>query len=462
MLRFVPLLLLSLFAAQGAIAATPEELYARGYALGQAGKVTEALPLIRSAAEGGHAQAQFTLGSMYAFGQGGLTQSRDEARAWYERAAAQNHPVALYNLGLYYDKGLGVTQDRTRALDYYKRGAAAGDAKAAYNAGEMLFRGEGVPADPTTGIAYMEQSARQNTAKAQLSLGFIYETGISVRRNAERALEYYARAEAQGQQVGADRGTSLASTVLNEGLALENDGRGSEALRMFDLACRYGQFYSCYNAGRVRLEGKIVAKDLNGAARSFRAACKWENAPGCIGLANSIIFGADATPSDVAMTVKIATSQCDTGSVRGCHNLAIMKVQPRYKIYDQQGAMKLLAQNCMNKGFQPSCQPYMDMYNASLPQASGGGSSSGGMSWLEQGILDVLGVVAGTMQAAGAAGQYSAGSYAGYSSYIPPSSSISTSSGGHSPQDRADFNQFISSVSAYGQSVKCRPGNPYC
>lgn len=463
MLPLVLIALLSLVAAGASFAESLEETYQRGNALGQAGKLNEALPFIRAAADGGHAQAQFTLGSMYAFGQGGLTQSRDEARDWYERAAAQGHPVALYNLGLYYDKGLGVAQDRVRALDYYKRGAAAGDAKAAYNAGELLFRGDGVEADAAAGIAYMEQSARQNTAKAQLSLGYIYEAGVGVRRNAERALDYYARAEAQGQQVGAERGMSLASTVLNEGLALENDRRGSEALRMFDLACRYGQFYACYNAGRVRLEGKIVIKDLNGAARSFRAACKWENAPGCIGLANTVIFGADATPSDLAMTLKIATAQCNEGRERGCHNLAIMKVQPRYKIYDQQGAMKLLAQNCFKKNFQPSCQPYMDMYNASLPQSSGSsGSSSGGMSWLEQGILDVLGVVAGTMQAAGAAGQYSAGSYSGYSSYTPPSAPSTYSGGGYSPQDRADFNQFISSVSSYGQYVKCRPGNPYC
>jgi hypothetical protein len=160
----------------------------------------------------------------------------------------------------------------------------------------------------------------------------------------------------------------------------------------------------------------------------------------------------------LARTVKLATTLCDQGNVRGCHNLAIMKVQPRYKIYDQPGAMKLLAQNCFNKGFQPSCQPYMDMYNASLPKSSGGGGSSGGMSWLEQGLLDVLGVVAGTMSAVGSAGQYSAGSYAGYST----TSSTGASSGGYSPQDRADFNQFISSVSAYGQHVQCRAGNPYC
>ena len=460
-MRFVLAVLVWLAAAVGVCSAESlEQLNARGDALGRAGKFGEALPLIRQAAEGGFAQAQFALGTMYAFGDG-VAQSKTEARLWYEKAAAQGHPMALYNLGLYYDKGIGVAQDRVRALGYYKRGADAGDGKAAYNAGQMLVTGDGVTADVVEGVRLMERSAALNISQAQISLGYIYQTGLGVPRNAKRALDYYARAEAKGFKVAAERGLSLASIVLEEGLALERDRQGREALRMLDLACRYGQFYACYNAGRMRLKGEVVAKDLNGAAASFRAACKWDNAPGCTGLGNAIVQGATGTADDLARTVKLATTLCDQGNVRGCHNLAIMKVQPRYKIYDQTGAMKLLAQNCFNKGFQPSCQPYMDMYNASLPKSSGGGGSSGGMSWLEQGLIDVLGVAAGTMSAMGAAGQYSAGSYAGYSSYTPPSSA-GASSGGYSPQDRADFNQFISSVSAYGQHVQCRAGNPYC
>lgn len=446
-------------AVGGCFAEDLAQLYARGEALGRAGKFTEAVPLIRQAAESGHAQAQFALGTMYAFGDG-VPQSKTEARLWYEKAAAQSHPTALYNLGLYYDKGIGVAQDRVRALGYYKRGADAGDGQAAFNAGQLLVTGEGVTVSVTEGVRLMERSAALDIPQAQISLGYIYQTGLGVPRNAQRALDYYARAEAKGFTIASERGLFLASLVLEEGLALERDKRGREALRMLDLACRYGQFYACYNAGRMRLKGEIVAKDVNAAAASFRSACKWDNAPGCTGLGNAIVQGATATADDLARTVKLATTLCDQGNERGCHNLAIMKVQPRYKIYDQQGAMKLLAQNCFNKGFQPSCQPYMDMYNASLPNSSGGGSP-GGMSWFEQGLVDVLGVVAGTMSAIGSAGQYSSGSYAGYSNYAPPSST-GVSSGGYSPQDRADFNQFISSVSAYGQHVQCRAGNPYC
>jgi hypothetical protein len=246
--------------------------------------------------------------------------------------------------------------------------------------------------------------------------------------------------------------------VLEEGLALERDGYGREALKLQDLACRYGQFYACYNAGRLRYKGEKVPKDTTTALVNFRAACKWDNAPGCRALADAVLQGASATPEDIAMTIKMAKDLCTSGAPAGCHNLAVIKVRPRFNSLDFDGAQKLFAQNCLNKGFQPSCQPYYDMYNASLPQSSGNGSS-GEMSWLEQGILDVLGVVAGTMSAMGSAGAYSSGSYGGYSSYSPPSSSGSYSSGS-SPQDRVNFNNFIDSIKH--PSVQCRPGNPYC
>jgi len=88
-------------------AETAKASFERGMQLGRAGDFAAALPLIRSAADAGHADAQFTLGTMYANGQG-VPLSKTDARLWFERAGAQDHPRALYNLGLYHDRGIGV------------------------------------------------------------------------------------------------------------------------------------------------------------------------------------------------------------------------------------------------------------------------------------------------------------------------------------------------------------------
>jgi TPR repeat protein len=455
------LILCAWFLSAAAWAAPMEDVYQRAFALAKAKDFAAAEPLMRRAAEAGHPGAQTALAEFYSFGLG-VPQSKEQARSWYERAAALGDAYALYSIGLYWDRGIGGPQDRVRALDFYRRGASAGDDRAAYNAGQLLMIGDGVTANPAEGVRLIEVSAAKGNAIAHSSLGYIYETGFGVRKNARAALDHYARAEKAGHAVAGQRRDFLAATVLSEGEALERDRHGPAAFEMLELSCHYGHFYACQRAGSMLMTGELVRKDTTAAMVQFRKGCNSEATTACSALGDAVIQGAPATADDIAKTRRVAESRCGQGHANACHILAAMKQQPRFNMLDPQGAMNLLAQNCLKKGFQPSCQPYFDMYNASLPQSSGSGSSGGGMTWLEQGIIDVLGIAAGTMSAMGSASRAPSGSYAGYSSYSPPAMSYSSPSGGYSPQDRADFNQFISSVSAYGQNVKCRAGNPYC
>ena len=57
----------------------------------------------RALAEQGHAEAQFTLGAMYAAGEG-VPQDFVEAVRWYRLAAEQGHAWAQYNLGVRYPR----------------------------------------------------------------------------------------------------------------------------------------------------------------------------------------------------------------------------------------------------------------------------------------------------------------------------------------------------------------------
>lgn len=439
-------------------AATPpsDDVFQKGYALGKAGDFAAALPLIRQAANAGHVEAQYVLGSMYSRGQG-VTESKSEARSWYEKAGAKNHPDALFNLGLFYDRGVGVAQDRKRALGYYKRSGDAGSGQGAFNAGQMLVTGDGVAADPAAGMRFIGLAAKKNIAQAQLAMGYAHEKGIGVARSAEQALDQYALAEKNGLDAG-DRRIMLSRKVTEEGLALERDKHGVQALRFFDLSCKYGEYHGCYNAGRLRDHGKAgVARDRARALADYRIACAWAVPWACRGVAGLVIGGAQATPKDIATTKTYLAEQCKAGDQQMCYNLAWTKTQARFGPVDRAGAQKLLAQACFNHGYKPACQPHADMHNASLPQQRSGGGG-GRVSGFEQGILDFLGVLGGGLAAIGSAGSYSSGSYAGYSSYAPSSTTSPTSRF----QAEADYRQFISTVSSYGSSKSCRPGNPYC
>jgi TPR repeat protein len=99
--------------------------------------------LVKSA-ERGSVEAQYTLGSLYATGQG-VVQDYKQAAQWYSKAAAKGHVWAQTNLGYLYDKGLGVTQDYSQAFKWYQKAAWQGDTTAQSNLGDLYYRGEGVP-----------------------------------------------------------------------------------------------------------------------------------------------------------------------------------------------------------------------------------------------------------------------------------------------------------------------------
>ena len=71
----------------------------------------------RTAAEQGHAEAQFWLGLMYERGQGSV-QDFAEAARWYRRAAEQGNAVAQYRLGNLYFAGTGVAQNYVEAYKW--------------------------------------------------------------------------------------------------------------------------------------------------------------------------------------------------------------------------------------------------------------------------------------------------------------------------------------------------------
>ncbi len=81
------------------------------------------LHAVQTQAHQGDAEAQNSLGELYAKGMG-MPQDYAQARAWYEKAAAQGHPLAQNNLAELYFAGLGVPQDYVRAYMWVNLAAA--------------------------------------------------------------------------------------------------------------------------------------------------------------------------------------------------------------------------------------------------------------------------------------------------------------------------------------------------
>ncbi|OGT09520.1 MAG: hypothetical protein A3J49_11380 [Gallionellales bacterium RIFCSPHIGHO2_02_FULL_57_16] len=98
------------------------------------------------AAEQGLAEAQYSLGWMYYYGQY-FAQDYAMTIKWWHKAAEQNYGDAQYNLGIMYSQGLGVSQDYVQAAEWLCKAAEQGFPNAQYNLGLMYLRGQGVAQD---------------------------------------------------------------------------------------------------------------------------------------------------------------------------------------------------------------------------------------------------------------------------------------------------------------------------
>ena len=89
-------------------------------------------------AEGGHAGCQHQVGIMHRYGEG-VAVDYQQARLWFEKAAAQGHPEAVGELGTMYADGKGVTPSWRRARELYKRAIELGHSKAANNMQRLIM-----------------------------------------------------------------------------------------------------------------------------------------------------------------------------------------------------------------------------------------------------------------------------------------------------------------------------------
>ena len=107
--------------------------YAQGTAADARKDYAQSMQWYQKAAAKGNADAEFRIGTLYAFGRG-VPEDDAEGLRWYKKAAAQGNVIAASNIGYFYEHGFGgVPKDDAEALRWYQKAAAQGDdgAKAA-------------------------------------------------------------------------------------------------------------------------------------------------------------------------------------------------------------------------------------------------------------------------------------------------------------------------------------------
>jgi len=164
-----------------------------------------ALSLFQKEAAADNPLAMYELGRMYAEGLGCI-RNKKIAREWYAKAlddlrklesAAPDHRIQ-YRIGTMYAIGLGTRRAPDLAAQWFTRAAESGDVRAMYALGKLLICSP--KQDLAGGLRWLTAAAEQGNQYAQYTLGKLYLLGQGAPQDKEAAQKWLSQAAAQGNQ----------------------------------------------------------------------------------------------------------------------------------------------------------------------------------------------------------------------------------------------------------------------
>lgn len=143
--------------------------FASGIEAYRQGDAINAAAIWAPLAERGDANAQYSIGSLYAHGEG-LPHDEAESLKWYTRAADQGYPPAQFALGVIYDDGRWVLEDNVAAQTWYLAASKQGFAPAQNNLCAMLASGESGEQSWAAAVVWCALAARGGVDMARARL----------------------------------------------------------------------------------------------------------------------------------------------------------------------------------------------------------------------------------------------------------------------------------------------------
>ncbi len=151
------------------------ESFRKAVSLSREGRIVDAVQWFRTAAEHGHVDAQFLLGTMYRTGRG-VSQDHVAAAHWYQRASLAGHAWAQFSLGNMHIRGEGLPRNPHEGVRLYRLAAAQGHREAQYNLGALYYNGDGVARDYVQAESWFYKAAQNGDSASQFALGRMYST----------------------------------------------------------------------------------------------------------------------------------------------------------------------------------------------------------------------------------------------------------------------------------------------
>ena len=149
---------------------------------------------LKKASDIGFPQADYQLGMLY-YNSDDVKQDIKATYKYMLKAAEGDIAEAQAIIASMYWQGFGVAEDKLKGYEWYEKAALQGNMDGLITCGLELCAGELVEQDVKTGLYFLqyacENGDKEKKAVAYNVLGFVYEQGLGVDADLEKANYYY-------------------------------------------------------------------------------------------------------------------------------------------------------------------------------------------------------------------------------------------------------------------------------
>ena len=179
------------FAITAAFGLSNED-YDKFIVLDDSGKYKEALAFIKPKADGGDARAVTLVGYLYEVRMSNI----GEGVKWYKKAMGLNDSLAHSNMARIYYR----MTDYKLAAQTLEKASKLGDTGADAMLGNMYLNGIHFKKDYKKALVYIQKAVADDDPQALTDLAICYENSYGVARDMDKAIEFYKRGAAQGNE----------------------------------------------------------------------------------------------------------------------------------------------------------------------------------------------------------------------------------------------------------------------
>lgn len=253
-----------------------------------------AIDWFKKAADLGYSDSQYMLGMIYETIGEDTSNAQEQARTYYERAAKQDHPYALYALGIW-----AIELEQYKQAEFYlERAANQQYGLAAYTLAKILDERD--PRHPARAFEWFMVAAKQGHTEAAYYVGLYYQNGKGIEQDISEAITWYEKAAIKNDRDALyhlamilirleDKDWASIHTLLTKAAEQDHpnaaynlavmyqkgDGvqmNNEQAIYWYEKAAHAGLPNAQYNLGMIYFEGKLVKKDEQKAKELWQLA----------------------------------------------------------------------------------------------------------------------------------------------------------------------------------------------